>query len=134
MIEINARMGGGQVRKTHLLASGVDLVEETLFTAVGIPCNPHVSIENTAVAYTYVTNQKSGVVDGLASAAKRVAETDKSVAYCKPLVKDGAAIVGSDDALPDWLLDVMVTDSDAKRALDHVLSVATALDVPRFVR
>ena len=134
LIEINARMGGGQVRKTHLLASGVDLVEETLFTAVGIPCNPHVSIENTAVAYTYVTNQKSGVVDGLASAAKRVAETDKSVAYCKPLVKDGAAIVGSDDALPDWLLDVMVTDGDAKRALDHVLSVAKALDVPRFVR
>jgi len=36
--------------------------------------------------------------------------------------------------LPDWLLDVMVTDGDAKRALDHVLSVATALDVPRFVR
>ena len=68
------------------------------------------------------------------TAAKRVAETDKSVAYCKPLVKDGAAIVGSDDALPDWLLDVMVTDSDAKRALDHVLSVAKALDVPRFVR
>ena len=57
-------MGGGQVRKTHLLASGVDLVEETLFTAVGIPCNPHVSIENTAVAYTYVTNAKSGKVDG----------------------------------------------------------------------
>ena len=56
------------------------------------------------------------------------------MAYCKPLVKDGAAIVGSDDALPDWLLDVMVTDSDAKRALDHVLSVAKALDVPRFVR
>ena len=70
----------------------------------------------------------------MASAAKRVAETDKSVAYCKPLVKDGAAIVGSDDALPDWLLDVMVTDGDAKRALDHVLSVAKALDVPRFVR
>ena len=51
LIEINARMGGGQVRKTHLLASGVDLVEETLFTSVGIPCNPHVSVDGAAVAY-----------------------------------------------------------------------------------
>ena len=41
LIEINARMGGGQVRATHLLTHGVDLVEETLFTAVGIPCRPH---------------------------------------------------------------------------------------------
>jgi len=134
LIEINARMGGGQVRQTHLLASGVDLVEETLFTSVGIPCNPHVSVEHTAVAYTYVTAQKSGVVKGLAAAAARVAETDRSVAYCKPLVKEGAAIVGSDDALPDWLLDVMVTDADAQKALDHVLSVAKALDIKSFVR
>ncbi|KAJ1636879.1 ATP-grasp domain-containing protein, partial [Pavlovales sp. CCMP2436] len=31
LIEINARMGGGQVRETHKRVYGVDLVEETLF-------------------------------------------------------------------------------------------------------
>jgi len=133
LIEINARMGGGQVRKTHLLASGVDLVEETLFTSVGIPCNPHVSVDGAAVAYTYVTSPRSGAISGLAAAAERVAATDAKVVYCKPLVSEGAAVVGSDDALPDWLLDVMTTDSTADAALKHVLSIADGLDVPKYV-
>ena len=81
----------------------------------------------------YVTNQKSGVVDGLATAAKRVAETDKSVAYCKPLVKDGAAIVGSDDCFTG-LVERHGDGQRRKTGADHVLSVAKALDVPRFVR
>ena len=118
LIEINARMGGGQVRKTHLLASGVDLVEETLFTAVGIPCNPHVSIENTAVAYAYVTNQKSGVVDGLAmprSGSRRPIKAWRTASRSSRTARRSWART----ALPDWLLDVMVTDSDAKRALDR---------------
>eukprot|EP00629_Pelagomonadales_sp_RCC1024_P000439 CAMPEP_0119288328 /NCGR_PEP_ID=MMETSP1329-20130426/37064_1 /TAXON_ID=114041 /ORGANISM="Genus nov. species nov., Strain RCC1024" /LENGTH=527 /DNA_ID=CAMNT_0007289109 /DNA_START=89 /DNA_END=1668 /DNA_ORIENTATION=- len=120
LIEINARMGGGQVRSTHLLCSGVDLVEETLFTCVGIPCNPHVAVEGKAVAYTYVTSPTSGRVAGLAAAAARAAAEDARVVYCKPLVAEGAAVVGSDDALPDWLLDVMTTAATPAAALDHV--------------
>ena len=133
LIEINARMGGGQVRKTHLLCSGVDLVEETLFTSVGIPCNPHVSVQDKAVAYTYVTSDKSGVIDGIQAEAARIAKCDPKVVYAKPLVSDGATIVGASDALPDWVLDVMTTDPDPKAALDHCLALAGTLDMTKLV-
>merc|ERR1712019_230736 len=43
LIEVNARMGGGQVRECNLLTWGVDLVDETLFIALGIPARPVVS-------------------------------------------------------------------------------------------
>ncbi|KAH8064552.1 hypothetical protein JL722_1429 [Aureococcus anophagefferens] len=132
LIEINARMGGGQVRKTHLLCSGVDLVEETLFTAVGIPCNPHV-VPGKAVAYTYVTSPESGVAAGVAAQAAALAASDPLVVYAKPLVADGAAVVGANDALPDWILDVMTTHDDPKAALDHVLGLATTLDMAKLV-
>ena len=132
LIEINARMGGGQVRKTHLLCSGVDLVEETLFTAVGIPCNPHV-VPGKAVAYTYVTSPASGVAAGAAAPAAALAASDPLVVYAKPLVADGAAVVGANDALPDWILDVMTTHDDPKAALDHVLGLATTLDMAKLV-
>ena len=36
-------MGGGPVRATNLLVWGVDLVEEHLLTAAGIPARPPVS-------------------------------------------------------------------------------------------
>ena len=42
LIEVNARMGGGQVHETNLRVWGVDLVEETLFVAAGIPCRPFI--------------------------------------------------------------------------------------------
>ncbi|CAE7361066.1 CARNS1 [Symbiodinium necroappetens] len=40
LIEVNARMGGGPVYSTNLKTWGVDLVEETLFCAAGIPSRP----------------------------------------------------------------------------------------------
>ena len=40
LIEVNARMGGGPVYATNLRTWGVDLVEEALFCAAGIPSRP----------------------------------------------------------------------------------------------
>merc|ERR1712190_542521 len=37
LIEVNARMGGGPVRECNRLVWGVDLVEEAIFCALGIP-------------------------------------------------------------------------------------------------
>eukprot|EP00434_Breviolum_minutum_P015276 symbB.v1.2.013461.t1/scaffold951.1/size304340/1 len=42
LIEVNARMGGGQVHETNWRVWGVDLVEETLFAAAGIPSRPFI--------------------------------------------------------------------------------------------
>jgi biotin carboxylase len=43
LIEVNCRMGGGPVRNTILMVWGVDMVEEHLLTAAGIPSRPNVA-------------------------------------------------------------------------------------------
>merc|ERR1719311_704749 len=63
LIEVNARMGGGQVRECNLMTWGVDLVEETLFVALGIPARPLVSkAPIKPVAYCYMNAKKSGTM------------------------------------------------------------------------
>ncbi|KAJ1454862.1 ATP-grasp domain-containing protein [Pelagophyceae sp. CCMP2097] len=129
LIEINARMGGGQVRSTHLLTNGVDLVEETLFTCVGIPCAPHVERRLPAVAYNYVTAPQSGVIGDIEeSIARTAAEPD--VIYAKALVRPGDRICGPRDGLPTWVADIMVSKNSNQEALDYVLKLSTDLDIP----
>merc|ERR1740130_1044849 len=63
LIEVNARMGGGQVHECNLRTWGVDLVEETLFAAMGIPARPPVpKAPIHPVAYCYINSKKSGTM------------------------------------------------------------------------
>lgn len=116
LIEVNARMGGGQIHECNLRTWGVDLVEETLFAALGIPSRPKVPAKPfAAVAYCYVNAVKSGkVVDvrGLEALRKL---TD--VIWAKPLVRLGAEVVGPEAGMPTWLCDLLVTGPSAKEAL-----------------
>merc|ERR1712039_674489 len=82
LIEVNARMGGGPVRECNRLVWGVDLVEETLFCALGIPSRPVVpAVPNTSVGYTFVNAQKSG----------RIQSTD-----CFTQLRDRDGVLSSD--------------------------------------
>merc|ERR1719264_37140 len=89
LIEVNARMGGGQVRECNLLTWGVDLVEETLFAALGIRAGPEVPrLPLSSVAYCYVNAPKSGTVadmSGLRALTRR-----PGVVWAKPLTSVGA--------------------------------------------
>jgi len=143
-------MGGGQVRATHLLVHGVDLVEETLFTAVGIPNRPFVLAPPgadgaaaasgargggapatvPALAYNYVVAPTSGVVGDVGAALGAVAERDPDVVYAKPLVATGAAVVGPKEGLPTWIADIMVSKPTPQEALDAALALSDALEVP----
>jgi len=128
LIECNARMGGGQVRECNLLTWGVDLVEETLFIALGIPSRPVVSkAPLNPVAYCYVNSKKSGVV-GCTDCIKDLAKQD-GVVWAKPLVRSGDKVVGPDDGLPTWLCDLLVTKETSKEALDFLLKMQDELPV-----
>lgn len=119
LIEVNARMGGGQVRECNLRAWGVDLVEETIFAALGIPARPMVpSKPYTAVAYCYVNATESGTVQDV-SALSELARRP-GVVWAKPLTKVGDKVVGPKEGLPTWLCDLFVTGSDAKKALEFL--------------
>merc|ERR1712203_583560 len=62
MGEVNARMGGGPVHEHNLRVWGVDLVEEAIFIAMGIPARPLASeVPIEAVANYFVPAARSGV-------------------------------------------------------------------------
>jgi len=116
LIEVNARMGGGQIHETNLRCWGVDLVEETLFAALGIPSRPPVPPQPfCAVAYCYVNaplSGKAGSLEKLEAVTKR-----PGVVWAKPLVRPGVTVVGPERGLPTWLCDLLVTGQSAKKAL-----------------
>jgi len=122
LIEVNARMGGGQIFETNRICWGVDLVEETLFAALGVPARPCVSKEPMkCVAYCYVNAMKSGLVEDM----RKLEEMQKreDVVWAKPLVNVGAQVTGAAEGMPTWLCDLLVTSSKAKDALQLVLSL-----------
>jgi len=122
LIEVNARMGGGPVRECNRLVWGVDLVEETLFCALGIPSRPVVpAAPNTSVGYTFVNAQKSG----------RIRSTDcftelrahDGVLSSDPLVKAGDKVTCHANGLPTWLCLLVVSRPTSREALDYVLQL-----------
>jgi len=116
LIEVNARMGGGQVHECNFRTWGVDLVEETLFVSLGIPSRPMLPKQPlTAVGYCDVNARKSGVVvdvSGVEDIKRR-----EGVVWAKPSVKVGDKCVGPADGLPTWLCDLFVAQKTAKDAL-----------------
>lgn len=122
LIEVNARMGGGQVHECNLRTWGVELVEETIFAALGIPARPPVPrAPLSAVAYCYVNAERSGKAGDLNGLEKLL--TRENVVWAKPLVKPGDLVVGPSDGLPTWLCDLFVTGKSPREALDYLLSI-----------
>jgi biotin carboxylase len=129
LIEVNARMGGGQVHECNLRCWGVDLVEETLFLALGIPARPPVPKQPlSAAAYCYVNAPQSGTVKDLSKLEKMQSRQD--VVWAKPLTKPGAAVTGPQDGLPTWLCDLFVVKPKAKDALDFLQQLEAEEPVP----
>ncbi|CAJ1415647.1 unnamed protein product [Effrenium voratum] len=122
LIEVNARMGGGQVHECNRLTWGVCLVEETLLVSLGIPSRPAVPREPiSGTAYCYVNAQKSGAVKDM-SKLEDLLKRD-NVIWAKPLTKVGAKVVGPQEGLPTWLCDLFVRGKSAKEALDYLQAI-----------
>ena len=128
LIEVNARMGGGPVRECNRLVWGVDLVEEAIFIALGIPARPPCPAEpNTCVGYSFVNAKHSGEIvsiDSILALRKR-----DGVISADPLVQPGDAVVGFADGLPTWLALLVVAQKSSKKALDLVLSLENEMPV-----
>merc|ERR1712187_185801 len=126
LIECNARVGGGPVRECNLLTWGVDLVEETLFVALGIPSRPVVpQVPIQAVAYCYVNAKESGKIGSMDCLKDLLKQND--VVWAKPLTQPGNQVVGPADGLPTWLCDLLVTKSTSNDALDFLHKIEDEL-------
>jgi len=123
LIEINARLGGGQNYRINKLVWGVDLVEQYLMTCLGLPIRPAKAAQPlVCVAECDVPCPASGTLlradflDEIAS--------DSRVLYCKASVQPGQRVIGPLDGVPDWLGEVLVagpTIEAASQTLDELM-------------
>ncbi|CAE7226804.1 CARNS1 [Symbiodinium natans] len=118
LIEVNARMGGGQVHETNLRVWGVDLVEETLFVAAGIPCRPFIADKNPpggGVAYCDINAEESGTLQNLDFLTSL--QQKEGVVWARPYIRAGTEVVGPKDGLPTWIAEFLVQRPTATAAL-----------------
>jgi len=122
LIEVNARMGGGPVYLTNLRTWNVDLVEETLLCACGIPSRPDVPREPlVCIANSDVNTLKTGKLVDL-SFLEPLKNRAGVLSY-SPHVVAGEDVVGPADGLPTWLVEIIVAKPTPREALDFLLSL-----------
>jgi len=128
LIEVNTRMGGGPVRDTNLLVWGVDLVEEHLMTAAGIPARPPVAKKPLVNMAEYSINAHStGYIRNFDFLTPWQQHPD--VLYARPLVKAGSKVVCVADGLPTWICELMVVKPTVQEAIDFITHIEKSLDI-----
>jgi len=126
LIEVNARMGGGPVREVNRLVWGVDLIDEALFCALGVPARPVAAAKPKAcVAYSFVNAPKSGKLRSTAGFDAFRSRPD--VLSSDPLVRIGEQVTGAGDGLATWLGQLVVQADSSKEALALVQRLESEL-------
>jgi len=126
LIEVNARMGGGPVHLCNSLVWGVDLVEEALFAALGVPARPAVPAKPlTCVGYSMINAKTSGRLQDLSSVT--ALRSRPGVLAAEPLVGAGDAVTGPDTGIPTWVAMLMVEGPSSKQALAHMQELEAGL-------
>merc|ERR1712100_273943 len=129
LIEVNARMGGGPVREMNLDVWGVDLVEEHLMTAVGLPALPVIPSEPlTCIGQYSVNAKKSGILGKGIEEVMAKTRKMEDVVSCEPFVKPGDRVVGIDDGMPSWICDITVKKDTPEEALAYVLKIESEFE------
>jgi len=122
LIEVNGRMGGGPVHEHNIRVWGVDLVEESIFVAMGIPCRPCVPRDPLEpIAYYLKTAETSGIVGEMPDLAE--ISRRPGVIWAKPMVKVGDNMTGPADGLPTWLVDIMVKGRTPQECVDFAFQL-----------
>uniref|UniRef100_A0A7S1TGQ0 ATP-grasp domain-containing protein n=1 Tax=Compsopogon caeruleus TaxID=31354 RepID=A0A7S1TGQ0_9RHOD len=130
LIEVNARMGGMSVRDANLLAWGVDLVEEHIFSALKIFSRPVIPEKPLLFfAETGINAPYSGVVNS--SDWLECIRSDprvRMIVYCK---KKGEKVTGPKNGMPDWLAEVRATsEHNIQDVLEFLSKTVRGLAVP----
>jgi len=122
LIEVNARMGGGPVHEHNIQSWGVDLVEEAIFIALGIPSRPLVpKVPLNCIASYLVPCEVTGIVEEVPDFTALSARED--IVWARACVRVGDKVVGHKDGMPTWIADIMVKDKTPQEALDKVFKM-----------
>eukprot|EP01135_Chromosphaera_perkinsii_P009972 Nk52_evm7s1992 gene=Nk52_evmTU7s1992 len=102
LIEVNPRMGGGVVREFNQWVFGVDLFENFLLSAAGIPINPPQADKPLTYVSHYALNPPvSGTVENVDFL--NFIKENSHVKWARVFPKTGDKIKGVDQGLPEWI-------------------------------
>lgn len=122
LIEVNCRMGGMQVRNINLLTWGVDLVEEHLFTVVGLPARPQKAPEPlTCISEMAYNAPKTGRMADLSFLDEW--KTHPAVISARPLVAAGELVTGPEAGMPTWYAEIVVSFPSVKEGMDFLYGI-----------
>lgn len=128
IVEVNARMGGTTVRDSNLLIHGVDLVEEHLMAATGIPVRPFKApTPMCAVTNLLLYAQETGTLASTDFVDEIAA--DPRVFFARSELQKGDPVVAAADGIPTELLEVALRDVDVPTAVAAIRSLADGLDI-----
>jgi biotin carboxylase len=129
LLEINARLGGGAIAEIHRLVTGIDLVEQQLLLAVGLPVAPTPHPAPAAgVAAVCLHASRSGTLthtrffDQLAG--------DPAVVQRLVMVEAGEHVTAAADGFPTVIGELTVRAADVAEARARAQAMVEALDIP----
>lgn len=129
LIEVNCRMGGGQIRDNNLAVWGVDLVTEHIVTAVGLPCKARAADPNlTCRSALSIVAPITGVM-GPGDWFAPVRDWE-GVVYARLFAKEGDRVVCAADGMPTWCGQVMCDGKTVEEAIARVRKVEAAVKPP----
>ena len=110
------------MRNINLLAWGVDLVEEHLLTAVGLPSRPQKAKEPlTAISEMAYNAPRSGRMANLSYVDEWKAHP--AVISARPLVAAGELVTGPEDGMPTWYAEIVVSFPTVKEGMDFLYAI-----------
>jgi carnosine synthase len=129
LLEVNARMGGGYNYEMNKLVWGVDLIEQYLMTALGIPIRPltsaapgHFLVEHALIAPYSGTVTRSDYLGDLRS--------HPNVLGVKQHAYAGNRVVGPDGGVPQWLAEFLIMGRSAAEVEQTLETILAGIEMP----
>jgi biotin carboxylase len=129
ILEVNGRLGGGRIADMHRLVTGVDLLEQQLRIAVGLPVVPSPSPDAACgVANVVIHPAHSGTIGGIGFFDHLAG--DPTVIQRDVVVRPGQDVTAAVDGFPTVIGELTVAGRDAPAARASALRLVEALDIP----
>lgn len=127
MQSARARAGGMQVRNINLLTWGVDLIEEHLFSVVGLPSRPQKAKEPMAAISEMAYNApKTGRMKDLSYIDEW--KVHPKVISARPLVAAGELVTGPEEGMPTWYAEIVVSFPPGPTGVQEGMDFLYAID------
>jgi biotin carboxylase len=127
LIEINARLGGGPICEMHKQVSGINLAEQQIRLAIGLPpANIGEVTQRRAFAYMTTNAIASGIIGRDLGFLRRYSDMS-TVSRLSCRVNGGDKVTGPEEGQPSWLVEIWMQEEsmdNAKRLVDNIVAVS----------